>query len=148
MDKTSMMDKLAALIEDSRAGVLATVDSSGLPRMRWMTPAILKDRPNELFCVTCPGSSKTEELGHQPRVQWMIQNRAMTQVVTVCGTVNIVDDPAIKTEIMEAIGRRLDVFWRANCDRQEFVVLETVISEATYLKPMQGARETVMFQRE
>jgi general stress protein 26 len=145
MDKVSMMDKLAMLIEDSRAGVLSTVDASGLPRARWMTPAILKDRPNELFCVTCPTSPKIEGLSERPNVHWTIQNRALTQIVTVTGKVNIVGNPAMKAEIIEAIGRRLDFFWKANCEKRDFVVLETVIQEAIYFRPMQGTRDTVQF---
>jgi general stress protein 26 len=148
MDKVSMMDKVAMLIEDSRAGVLSTVDASGLPRARWMTPAVLKDRPNELFCVTCPSSPKIAGLSERPQVHWTIQNRALTQIVTVSGKVNIVDNPAMKAEILEAIGRRLDFFWRANCDKRDFVVLETIIEVATYFRPMQGTRDTVDFQED
>jgi general stress protein 26 len=146
MDKVSIMDKLAMLIEDSRAGVLSTVNADGFPAARWMTPAILKDRPNELFCVTCPGTQKAMDLGEKPHAHWTIQNRTLTQVVTVTGKVNILDNPAIKAEIMEAIGHRLEVFWKANCDQKDFVVLETVIEEATYFRPMQGTKETVKFQ--
>jgi pyridoxamine 5'-phosphate oxidase len=146
MDKATVMHKLALLIEDSKTGILATASQSGLPHLRWMTPAILKDRPYNIFCVACPDSQKADDLNDNPDVQWMIQNRVLTEIVTLSGKVNIIDNPAIKSEVIEAIGHRLEVFWKANCDKRLFVVLETVIEEAVYFKPMQGLRETVRFE--
>jgi general stress protein 26 len=145
MDAAAIMNTLGLLIDDAKAGVLATVDAAGRPHMRWMTPAILRDRPRDLFCVACPGTQKVKDLTQSPFVEWVIQNRALTEVITIRGKVNIVDNAAIKNEIMEAIGHRLEVFWRANCGKRDFIVLETIITEAVYLKPMQGLKETVRF---
>ena len=146
MDKAAVMHKLALLIEDSKTGILATTDHSGLPHLRWLTPAILKDRPYNIFCVTCCDSQKVADLSDNPDVQWMIQNRPLTEIITIKGKVNIVDNPAMKSEVIEAIGHRLEIFWKANCDKRQFIVLETIIEEAVYFKPMQGLRETVSFK--
>jgi general stress protein 26 len=146
MDQAAIMNTLQRLIDDSKTGVLATTDSSGLPRLRWMTPTILNGRPNALFCVTYPGSHKISDLQEHPQVRWMIQSRALAEIITLKGSVNIVDNPAIKSEVLEALGHRLTVFWNVNIDKTELVVLETIIEEAVYFKPMKSFEETVTFE--
>jgi len=145
MDKAALMNKLEDLLDDSKTGILATTDVSGHPHIRWMTPIILKGRPFTLYCVTHPASHKVANLAEHPEVQWMVQNRALTEIVTLKGSARIVDNPAMKTEILEALGHRLTVFWNVNIDKTELVILETVIDEAVYFRPMKGFEESVNF---
>ncbi|NLF40530.1 pyridoxamine 5'-phosphate oxidase family protein [bacterium] len=139
-----MMNKIEELIEVSRSGVLATADKSGRPHVRWMTPVTLKGRAGVLFAVTSPQFAKVMELKAQPRVQWMIQHPSLNEVVTISGRVNVIDNPALKTEVMDALGARLLVFWKLN-RRSQWVVLETVIEEATLFMTMKGEKKTVTF---
>ena len=44
----------------------------------------------------------------------------------------------------EALGQRLFTFWRVN-PQSDFIVLETVVEQATYFTPMTGQRVTVTF---
>jgi general stress protein 26 len=125
--------------------VLATVNEKGIPRMRWLTPIVVRERPGAIFAVTTPGSAKTIDIESKPKVEWMLQTRGITEVVNLRGTIYAVDNPSLKSEIMEQLGSKLTVFWKANPEKEEFIVLETVIEEARYLKPMKGYRETVMF---
>ena len=48
---------------------------------------------------------------------------------------------------MEAVGKKLTAFWKVN-STMDFIILETVIEEATYLSPMKGIREVVHFGRQ
>jgi uncharacterized pyridoxamine 5'-phosphate oxidase family protein len=90
MDQREIMYKVEQLLEDSKTGVLATIEKDGTPRMRWMTPII-------------------------------------------------------KSEVMEHLAKRLTVFWKVNTEKTDFIVLETIIKEATYFQPMKGHKETVQF---
>ncbi len=145
MKKHEMINLIEKLNEESGAGILATVGNDGTPRMRWMTPTTLKGRPGVLFAITAPGTAKREDLDKQPVVEWMFQSKTLNEVLKVRGTVNVLDNPALKSEIIQSLGRKLHVFWKINHEA-DFVVLETIIEEATYMKPLSGIKETVKFQ--
>lgn len=145
MDARQLLRKTATLIEDARAGLLVTVDEDGRPQARWMTPTLLRGRPDALFAVTSPWSAKVAQMRANPEVEWLIQSPALTEIVTLRGAASLVDNPAIKREILDAIGQRLTVFWKVNPERTDLVVIETVVHGGTYLRPMQGVRETVRF---
>ncbi|HHT45304.1 MAG TPA: pyridoxamine 5'-phosphate oxidase family protein [Fastidiosipila sp.] len=148
MDKKSMMDKIAAVLDDSKTGVMATVDKDGKPHLRWMTPLILPQWPGALFAVTSPDFPKVMQLDGNNHVEWMIQTRALDQVINVSGGINILDNPSLKAQVIEAIGQKLAVFWKVNTASTDFVVLETIIEEAVWFKPMKGEREVVQFAKE
>ncbi len=145
MNSHEVMYKVEQILENSRAGVLATLDKQGNPRMRWMTPSVVRGRPGFLFAVTSPDFEKVVELDVHADVQWMIQTRALDQVVNLKGTMTVLDSPSIRSEVMEHIAKRLTVFWRVNTEHTDFIVLETHIEKATYFRPMQNYKETVRF---
>lgn len=146
MKQHEIMYKVERILEDTQTGVLATVDKDGKPRMRWMTPAVLKGRPDVLFAITSPDFEKVIQLDTHPEVEWMIQTRTLNQVVNLRGKINVLDNPAIRSEVMEHLARKLTVFWRVNTEKTDFIVLETIIEEATYFQPMKGYKTTVRFQ--
>ena len=145
MTQHEMMNKLTEMIEETKTAILTTVDPEGHPHVRWMTPSVLRDRQTALFAVTCPDFSKTGHIKANPKVEWMFQSRALDRIVKVSGVVNVLDNPSLKNEVLEALAPRLDVFWRVNCTSSEFVVLETVIDSATYYEPLSNIREIVKF---
>jgi general stress protein 26 len=145
MTSQELMNKLEGIIENAKAGILATTDESGCAHMRWLTPIVIKQRPGCLYAFTTAGSAKTIHLEKTPAVEWMVQTRSITEVVNIRGHIRMVDNPALKAEIMEKIGSRLTVFWKANPNKDDLIVLETVIEEAVYFKPMKAIRETVKF---
>jgi pyridoxamine 5'-phosphate oxidase len=139
-----MFRTIDAVISKAKTGVLATVDDQGRPHMRWMTPTVLRGRPNAVFAVTSPGFAKIVHLSGNQHAQWLIQSPSLREVVSIDGVINVLDVTTLKTEIIEALGQRLFTFWRVN-PRSDFIVLETVIEEATYFTPMTGEKVTVAF---
>ena len=142
MDKKEILSLIESLVDDSQVAVLATVDPDGKPAMRWMTPAIISGRPASLFAITSPNFRKVKHLEKNADVEWMIQTRDLNRVVNIRGRVNVVDNPSLKSEVLESIGKRLEVFWRVN-RKTDFLVLETVITEATFFKPLERKKEIV-----
>lgn len=142
-----MMRKVEAVLEDSKAGILATVDADGHPHARWMTPVVLPQWPDSIFAVTSPQFPKVIQLDANRHVEWMIQTRSLDQVINVRGDMNVLDNPSLKAQVMEAIGRKLTVFWNINKENTDFVILETVIDEACWSAPMKGRKEVVDFRR-
>ena len=142
METKVILSELESILDSAKVGVLATVDSDGRPAMRWMTPAVMKGRPTSLFAVTSPSFRKVVHLQSNPRVEWQFQTRDLNRVLNLKGEVRIIDNPSLKSEVMEAIGDRLQIFWRVNV-KTDFVVLETLIQEITIFYPMQKRKETV-----
>ena len=145
MDKKEFTTIVESIIEEAKTAILATADGDGRPQMRWMTPVVLRDRPGAIYAVTSPAFRKSMHLEANPKAQWMFQTRLLDRIATVDGLVNVVDNSAMKAEVLEEIGRRLTVFWKVNEDPSKLVVLETIIQEASYFEPMAGRRQTVDF---
>lgn len=145
MTQHELVNKMSEIIDDTQTGVLATVDADGHPHVRWMTPAVLRDRQNALFALTCPDFSKAQHLKANPKVEWMFQSKRYESVVHVAGVVNVIDTPSLRNEVLEVLGPRLDMFWKTNCSSSDYVVLETVIEEATYYTPLSNVLQRVKF---
>ena len=145
MKKHEILNTIEKLIDESKVGVMASICKDGKPHVRWMTPTTLKGRPGVIFAVTAPGTCKTEHISENPDVEWMFQNKTLNEIVQVRGRVNLLENPSIKAEVMQILGKRLQVFWKIN-EETDFVVLETVIEEAEYFHPIKGIKETVVFK--
>jgi general stress protein 26 len=143
MTEAAMFSNLERIHENSQVAVLSTVDNGGKPKMRWMTPAFLRGRRGAVYAVTSPEFSKTQDAASHQYVQWMFQTKALDEVMTLQGRVRILDNPSIKSEVLEAVGGNLRVFWKIKKDDSELVVLETVIQSMSYFKPMTGERAEV-----
>jgi len=145
MEPHQIMQKVADILTVSKTGVLATVDGDGSPRMRWMSPVLIKGRPGVIFAVTSPVFCKVGELCRTPVAEWMIQTPALDQIVNLRGKVNVIDSPALRREVIENLGGNLMAFWQINKDVGELVVIETIIEEAVYYQPMKGVKQKVKF---
>ncbi|MFW5715585.1 MAG: pyridoxamine 5'-phosphate oxidase family protein [bacterium] len=145
MKQGDFLFELEEMIDDAKTGLLATVDSEGRPRMRWMTPAILKDRSGALYAVTSRDFAKREQLEARPKVQWMFQSRCLDKILYVEGSVNVVENSSMLNEVLEVVGPRLRVFWKMNNDETSLVVLETVMESGAVYMPMTGIKERTSF---
>ena len=148
MKQSEVLSLVDSMIEESRTAILTTVDSKGRPHNRWMTPTLLRERPGAIYAVTSPKFAKYTQIENNGRAQWMFQRKSLIEIINVDGEIWAIRDPSLKSEVIQAIGPYLRVFWNLNLDERELVVLETVIEEATYFKPMKGLKEKVFFQPE
>jgi len=145
MDSREVMNRVGAIIEAHGTGVLATVDQDGNPHVRWLTPALLRERPGALYAITAPRFSKVVQVRSHPRVEWMFQTPTLDEVISIRGTINAVENPSLRAEVLEVLGQRLRTFWKLAHDARDLVVLETVVEEATRFLPMDGRKDVVRF---
>jgi pyridoxamine 5'-phosphate oxidase len=145
MNQRELMAEVETILEDAKTAILSTVDGNDRPHVRWMTPVVLRERFGALFAVTSPSFEKVRQLKAHAEVEWMLQTRSLNKIVTLKGVVNLLDNVSIRSEVLEAVGPRLNVFWRVNTDERDLLVLETVIREAIFWAPMKGVREVISF---
>ena len=146
MDQHEMLTKIEALIEQSKVGLLATTDPQGKPRVRWMTPTVIPNRGASIYAFTAADAMKIKDIEHQSEVKWLIQTHDLTEVVSARGDTYILDNPALKTEILEILIPHTTRLWTVDLSSTESVILETVIQEATYYRPQENFEETVTFK--
>lgn len=146
MNANELMQVVRGLLDDTKTAILATSGPDGVPRVRWMTPAVLDEWPNELFCLTSPESVKAGQIKPNREVEWMVQSATLDRVVHLRGRAVLVDNPAARAIVVERLSGRLAHFWR-NHEPDDCVVLETVLTEATIQWTISGREETVRFDR-
>ena len=145
MEIQELLNRLDDILDEAKTAVLATTDSAGQTHMRWMSPVILKHRGGSIFAFSAAATLKIQQIEATHQAEWMIQRRDLRQIVNIHGTTRVVDNPALKAELMDILGPRLATFWRANAGLDEFVVIETVIEQAVFFVPMEGARQALQF---
>jgi pyridoxamine 5'-phosphate oxidase len=143
MTKQEVLNTLEMILNEAHTAVLATTDQNGKPHIRWMTPALLRGRTGVIYAVTSPRFGKVVQLEAHPEVEWMFQTPILDTIVTVRGRINIVDNPSILSEVLETLGSFMRSFWKLKGDERGLLVLETIIEEAIYYKPMKGVKEVV-----
>jgi pyridoxamine 5'-phosphate oxidase len=141
MDKYAVLNEVRSLIDEVKFGILATVDADGYPHQRWMSPVLLPRFSHSLFCVTSERFGKILQLEKNPQVSWIFQSLRLDRIATVRGLVEIVRDPMLAAEVQEAIGPRLQVFWKYAENPPELVVLETAIEEYQFFVPLSSVNE-------
>lgn len=148
MTKAEIVAALDEIIDTAQVAVLATVGPEGSPAMRWMTPAMVRGRPGYLYAVSSVDCRKVRHLQSCPAVEWLFQTPELNRVVTVQGRMSVIDNPQLKSEVLESIGPRLEVFWRTNEKTTDFIVLETAIDQISVTQPMKQLQDTVLFGEE
>jgi pyridoxamine 5'-phosphate oxidase len=143
MNVNEMIDRLDRLIDASHVGILAVCDDDGSPTMRWMTPTLIRGRKGMIYALSSNQFEWPRNLEKHQSVQWIFQSQGLQEIMTVDGLVRVLDNPDIKGEVQEAIGRNLEVFWRVNPDADDFIVLETEMKRITLFEPMEDNKESV-----
>lgn len=145
MDSHEVMNRVGAIIEAHGTGLLATVDEEGNPHLRWLTPTLLRDSPGAVYALTAPRFSKVVQVRAHARVEWMFQTPTLDEVISIRGLLNVVENPSLRSEVLEVLGPRLQTFWKLAHDARDLVVLETIAEEAIRYLPMQGRKDIVRF---
>lgn len=143
MTKREILATLEMILNEAHAAVLSTTDREGRPHLRWMTPALINGRMGAIFAVTSPGFRKVSHLKAHAEVEWLFQTPLLDTVVSVRGRMNILDNPSILAEVLEALGPYMHSFWRLKGNERDLVVLETIIEEAVCYWPLKGQKEAV-----
>jgi len=143
MTRQDIVNTLEMILNEAHTAVLATSDEQGRPHLRWMTPALIPGRDRAVYAVTSPGFDKVSQLGARPEVEWLFQTPGLDTIITVRGRINIVDNPSLLSEVLESLGPFMRSFWKLKGEERDLLVLETVVQEAVYYKPMKGLKELV-----
>lgn len=142
MELSTLVDVLERILDSSHAAILSTVDEDGRPYSRWMTPATLRGQAGALYTVTAPAFRKVDQIRKNSKVSWLVQSKALDEIIEVHGTATIIDHPTLKSDVLEAIGPNLTAFWRVNPNETELVVIETAIERIDYYKPLKDHHES------
>ena len=148
MEKREILGNISRIIDEAKAAIFTTVDGEGAPQTRWMTPALLPGREGAVYAVAYRSSRKLRHVAANPRTQWTFSSPALDRILLVDGRANIVDNPSIRAEVLEAVGERLRAFWKMYDDERDLLVIETVVERAQYYLPMKAMKETVTFEQE
>lgn len=138
MELNALLDVVDRILDNAHTAVLSTTDSDGRPHSRWMTPTMLRGQVGALYAVTATDVRKTEHIRENDRVSWLIQSKSLDEIVEVHGKAAIIDNPTLKSDVLEAIGPHLTTFWKTNTDQADLVVIETAVERVDYLKPLKG----------
>ncbi|TVR73015.1 MAG: pyridoxamine 5'-phosphate oxidase family protein [Spirochaetaceae bacterium] len=145
MESGKLMGALERVLDLSSSAVLSTIGADETPQSRWMVAGMLRGAPGYLYAVTAPLYNKVEEITRNPKVAWLIQSPGFEEVFRISGDAVVVDNPSLKSTVLEALGRDLSTFWSANTGNTELVVIETAITTIDYVKQSTGehSRESV-----
>ena len=144
MELNALLDVVDRILDNAHTAILSTTDSEGRPYSRWMTPTTLRGQAGALYAVTATDVRKTEQIREHDRVSWLIQSKSLDEIVEVHGKATIIDNPTLKSDVLEAIGPHLTTFWKINTDQADLVVIETAIERIDYFKPVKGEHESAV----
>jgi pyridoxamine 5'-phosphate oxidase len=146
MNTREVMGLIETILCDTHTAVLATIDKEGNPKMRWVTPGCLNERPDALYMISASNFAKIIQIQHNNLSEIMIQTKALDKVINIRGCISILKNPGLRSKVLENIGKYLSAFWKVNRPEDEMVVLEFVIDEATVYYPMKGTKIIVPFE--
>ncbi|SHE83743.1 pyridoxamine 5'-phosphate oxidase [Marinitoga hydrogenitolerans DSM 16785] len=147
MDKKDVMKKLGKFLAETKTGVLGWINKDGYPELRWMSPCLMPYNTDCTYAITLEDFPKVNDLKNNGKVQWLIQNKSLTEVINIYGKINIIEDALFKSEVLENLSSNLVAIWKLE-DDAEFVVLETIIEEIVYYDTMKGIKERINFREE
>lgn len=148
MIKHEILRIIETMIDETHAAVLSTVDSSCAPHSRWVTPGCMEGRVGAIFMITDSNMAKVDQIKGNQSVFMLFQTKALDKIVSAEGKANIVENPSLRSEVLECVGRHLHAFWKINSPEKNLIVLEFIIEQATLYTPLNGSKITVNFEGE
>jgi general stress protein 26 len=147
MTPKELLVEIDRILEDSKTALLATVDASGRPSLRWMTPRRLKTLPTHLCAVCEMGTSKVEQIRQRPDVAWLIQRPTLDVVITLRGRATVIEDPAMLQEFLDVAAKDLFVIWRLHPPgaQNPLGVIETLVESASRFDSQSGKTSEFRF---
>jgi PPOX class probable F420-dependent enzyme len=116
-----LRNDVEAFLAEVRFGVLATINADGTPQqtVMWYEP-----RGETVMMNTLRGRRKDDNLLRDPRASLCVE--AGQRYVTLAGTIEIVDDPAVGQADIAALARRYEGDTAAEMVRTTFAKQERV----------------------
>jgi pyridoxamine 5'-phosphate oxidase len=142
MKEQEPLEALHRLLAKVKIGTMISNGPKGYPAVRWMTAIFLDRERLACYAVSVRGSAKVRDLEADSRVTWQFQTPSLDEIITVQGQAIVLDNPALKAEVLEALGPNLEQFWKINPDPGKLVVIETSIESITLYRPMEQHRVT------
>ena len=148
MSTRQLTELVDTIIDDAKAAVLATVDEEGLPRLRWITPGTMADRPGYIYMVTARDFAKVAQARKNPAASMLLQTRQLDKVLNLQGSLAVLENPVVRSATLERVSSRLNAFWKTGPGDRELVVVEFGITMAILYIPQDGTREVITIDGE
>lgn len=148
MNRHEIMGIIRSLIDQTHTAVMSTVDEHCIPHLRWITPGCTEEKTGSIFLISDSHFSKIFQIKNNPKVEMMFQTASLDKIVNVTGTVEIIDNPLIRSEVLECVGKHLHAFWNITIPERDLVALELVIEKVVMYNPQKGTKTTVDFSSE
>ncbi len=142
MTESDLQRELESILSEAKTAVYATSGEDGTPQLRWVTPAFLHGHPGRIYFVSAPQTQKVTQTRRSGSASWLFQTPSLDRIVQVHGVATVLQNAALASEVLEAVGPRLSVFWRITPDQHRLVVIETRMDSAVVFRPMTGSSET------
>ncbi len=102
MDRHEIIETARAIARSGRPFVLATVDSSGAPHVRWMGGMVIEP-PFTALMPAGVASRKMTQIRSNPCAQLLLTSEDFTCVATLDGACEIVTESDAKQRLWEAL---------------------------------------------
>jgi len=128
------------LINEGQAGIFATVDTEGFPRMRWMGTLALEDFPR-LYAITSPHCLKVDQLGSHVQVEWMFADKGQNIILNLGGRAEIFQEIHDMKRVWRMIDDKSEAYFlNAFVKKPGFCVIATTICRIECSIPKQNRR--------
>jgi len=136
------------LIRTRVVGAFSTVDARGMPHTRWMAGVPVGEGLGRLLSVTTRGSRKLDHLAANPHVCWLFSDAHDDEVVTLTGTVAVLEDPTRAEPVwqqLENAAKQYAMNLLSEPENLWFVGLGTQVHTIEYMHPSQGLTHPVIY---
>ena len=140
MNQSELLLLLDRLLIESKSALMTTVSAEHRPLSRWMTIRTMRNRPGFLYCVCRKNAKKVAHVAANPYVSFLVQDKALTEILTVAGTASIIDSPTLIAEFLETAGKDVFVIWQQSPPPRtsDLTIIETKIEDINHFQPMTG----------
>jgi general stress protein 26 len=140
MNQSELLLLLDSLLIESKSALMTTVSAERRPLSRWMTIRTMRNRPGFLYCVCRKSAKKVAHVVANPYVSFLVQDKALTEILTVAGTASIIDSPTLIAEFLETAGKDIFVIWQQSPPPRtsDLTIIETKIEDINHFQPMTG----------
>lgn len=144
MEKPEIVRRAKNLIAEAKVALLATCGLDGHPNARWMATHTLAGGIERFYTLTAPNSNKTREIAADPRVTWLLNRVNHTEVLKLHGVASVEDDPLLKAQIWDLVGKKTKQYFTIHDGQSEFVVLVTEVKAIEYFAPGEGIHKPIV----